>query len=251
MTVGCVQQAPDERLAFAENQLDDLRRLDHADQPGQDAEHAALRAGRNEARRRRFRVEAAVARTLFGRKDTRLAFKAKNRTVGVRLAGEHAGVIDQVARLEVVRAVGDDVVVAKDIERVRAGQHHVVLDDLCAGVERGQFVGGGVDLQSADIGRRVNDLPLQIAFVDNVEVDQPERADTGRGQIERERRTQPSRANAEHSCGLELLLTLDPDFRKDQVARIAGIVAGGKFREFYFCKGGHYLFLLGRNLICC
>jgi hypothetical protein len=38
------QQATDERLADAENQLDDLCRLHDAEQAGQDAEHAALGA---------------------------------------------------------------------------------------------------------------------------------------------------------------------------------------------------------------
>ena len=38
------QQATDERLAFAEDQLDDFRGLYHTHQSGQDAEHPALRA---------------------------------------------------------------------------------------------------------------------------------------------------------------------------------------------------------------
>ena len=112
------QEAADERLADAEDELDDLGRLDDADEAGQDAEDAALGAGRDEARRRRFGIEAAVARAFLGGEDAGLALEAEDGAVGVGLAGEDAGVVDEVARLEVVGAVGDDVVVLEDLERV-------------------------------------------------------------------------------------------------------------------------------------
>ncbi len=55
------QEAADERLADAEDELDDLGGLDDADQAGEDAEDAALRAGGDKAGRRRLGIEAAVA----------------------------------------------------------------------------------------------------------------------------------------------------------------------------------------------
>ena len=113
------QQAADQRLADAEDQLDDLGRLDDADEAGQNAEHATLRAGGNEPGRRRLRVEAAIARAFLGGEDAGLSFEAEDGAVGVGLADQDAGVVDEVARLEVVGAVGDDVVVLEDLERVR------------------------------------------------------------------------------------------------------------------------------------
>ena len=66
---GVVQQEPaDQRLTDAEDQLDRLGRLDRADHARQDAEHAAFRAARHLPRRRRLRVEAAVARTARARR---------------------------------------------------------------------------------------------------------------------------------------------------------------------------------------
>ena len=80
------QETAHKGLSYLQNQLDRLGRLDHADQAGQNAEHATLRAARHQARRRRLRVQAAVARALRQAEHARLALKAEDRSVGVRLA---------------------------------------------------------------------------------------------------------------------------------------------------------------------
>src|SRR3982751_6702006 len=54
------QQPADERVADPRRELERLIRLDRADDPGQDAEHAALGARRRQLGRRRLREEAAV-----------------------------------------------------------------------------------------------------------------------------------------------------------------------------------------------
>ena len=116
------QQPPGERVARAEDQLDRLGRLDRADEARQHAEHAPLRAARHEARRGRRREEAAVARPVGRREHRRLPLEAEHRAVDVRLPEQHARVVRQVARGEVVGAVDDEVVAADDLERVRRGE---------------------------------------------------------------------------------------------------------------------------------
>ena len=64
---------------LADDQLDDLGRLQQAHRPRQHAEHAVGAAGRRELGRRRRRVEAAVARALVGREDDELAVEAEDR----------------------------------------------------------------------------------------------------------------------------------------------------------------------------
>ena len=180
------EQAADQRLAFAEDQLDDFGGLDDADDAGKNAQDAALGAAWDKAGRGRFGVEAAVARAFFGGEDAGLALEAEDAAVGVGLVEQHAGVIDQVAGLEVVGAVGNDVVLGEDLEGVGAGQHGVVLDDVQRGIEGVQLLLRGVDLLAADVFGRVNDLALQIARVDHVEVDQAQSADTRRSQVQGE-----------------------------------------------------------------
>ena len=62
------QESPDQRLAYSEDQLDGFGRLDDTDDPGQDAEHTTFCAAWDESRRRRLRIQAAVAGTVAGRK---------------------------------------------------------------------------------------------------------------------------------------------------------------------------------------
>ena len=66
----------------------------------------------NETRRRRLRIEAAVAGTLGKTEDAGLALEAEDGAVGVGLAEKDAGVVDEIPGLEVVGSVGDDVVVS-------------------------------------------------------------------------------------------------------------------------------------------
>ncbi len=107
------QQASGQRIALPQNQLDGLGRLDHADQAGQNAEHSTFGARRHQTGRWRLGIETAIAGAVFGREHAGLAFKTKNRAVNIGLAGEHAGVVDQVAGGEIVGAIGDDVELAK------------------------------------------------------------------------------------------------------------------------------------------
>ena len=90
---------------------------------------------------------------------------------------------------------------------------------------------GGVDLELADGGGGVDDLALQVAGVDDVEVDQAERADAGGGEVERERRAEAAGADAEDLGGLELLLAFHADLGQDEVARVAGDLFVGELGE--------------------
>src|SRR5262249_45203274 len=112
------QQPPDERLAAPENELDNLRGLNQADQTGQNAQNSTLGAGRHQAGRRRFRIEAAIAGTILRGKNAGLTFKAEDRAINVGLAAKDTGVVYQETRREIVCAVNDDVEVGEDLQRI-------------------------------------------------------------------------------------------------------------------------------------
>ena len=134
---------------------------------------------------------------------------------------QHAGVVDQVARGEVVGAVDHDVVVLEDVEGVLAGERDFVLDDLHVRIDVQHVLAGGVELLAADVLGAVNDLALQVGEIDDVEIDQADFADAGGGQVQAERRAQSARADQQHVGGLELQLAFHADFGHDQVARVA------------------------------
>ena len=63
-----------------------------------------------------------------------------------------------------------------------------------------------VDLRAADAGRSVEDLPLQVREIDDIELDEPERADARRRKIERHGRAQSARTDQQHTRFLERAL---------------------------------------------
>src|SRR5215213_7638470 len=113
------QEAARQRRPDAKDQLDRFRRLQRADKTGQHAKHAALRATWHESWRRRLGVDTAVAWAVLGSEHRRLSVEAEDAPIDVRLAEQHARVVDEISGSEVVGAVDDDVVVADDGERVR------------------------------------------------------------------------------------------------------------------------------------
>src|SRR6185312_17438139 len=109
------------------------RRLYQPDESGQYAEYAALGAGRNESGWRRLRIHAAIAGSGFPagrfrrREHAGLSFEAEDAPIHIRLAREHARIINKVARGEVVGTVHHDVKVFEDVERVRARKPRLEL----------------------------------------------------------------------------------------------------------------------------
>ena len=101
-----------QRVADPEQELERLVRLQRPDDPGQDAEHAALGAARRELGRGRGWGRGSVARALAGVEDGHLALEAVDRAVHHRDVVPDRRVVDEVAG---VRAVDDHVpAVAED-----------------------------------------------------------------------------------------------------------------------------------------
>ena len=88
------------------------------------------------------------------------------------------------------------------------------------GIEVAQAVGGGLDLGPPHGRAAEEDLAVQVALVHHVEVDEPERADAGRRQVEPERRAEAAGADHQHLGRLELALPASADLGHDQVAAV-------------------------------
>jgi len=215
------EQPADERLARLDDQLDHLVRLEQAHDAGQHAQHAVGPARRRQLGRRGLRVEAAVARSLVGDERGELPVEAEDRRVHDRLALAHGRVVQQVAGGEVVRAVHDHVVVADQVEDVVGVQPGRVRDHVHVRVQRLDRALRGLDLRLADALRVVDHLALEVAEVDLVVVDDPERADAGRREVQGRGRAEPACAD-QQDLGLEqLLLPLQADLGDQEVPRVA------------------------------
>ena len=67
----------------------------------------------------------------------------------------------------------------------------------------------------------VQDLALQVAQVDRVEVDEPDRADPRRGEVEGCGAAETAGTDEEHASVEQLGLTLGADLGNEQVAAVA------------------------------
>src|SRR5262249_17316897 len=156
------------------------------------------------------------------------AVQAEDAAVDVRLAQQHAGVVDQVAGREVVGAVDDDVVGPEDVQGVGAGEARLVEIDLDLGVDGAAVVAGRVQVWTAvvggagEVGGAVEHLALQVGEVHHVKIDQPEPADARGGEVQRQGRAEAAGADQQDAAGLEALLALEPDLGHDQVAAVPG-----------------------------
>src|ERR1051325_6825435 len=155
------------------------------------------------------------------REHCALSIKAKDRSVDIRLSLEHAYVVRQIARRKIIRAVHDNVVLFDNLTRVRAREPALVQLERNVWVHITQAVPGRFEFLAANILRPVQKLPMEIAKIDIVKIDNPDCADAGRGQVKRRRRAESAGTDAKHARALELALPLWPDLRHHQVPRIA------------------------------
>jgi hypothetical protein len=66
----------------------------------------------------------------------------------------------------------------------------------------------------------VDDLTLQIGLVHNVEIDDADGADAGRGQVEQSRRAEPAGTDDQDPCVLEPLLPVNAQVGNYQVTAV-------------------------------
>src|SRR5437879_2491784 len=92
----------------------------------------------------------------------------------------------------------DVIVGSEEIERILRRQRRFVRLDLHLGIDRRQPIARRRQLRSSDVGGAVKNLALQVAEVDDVEVDEAERSDAGGGEIHRDRRAKAACADAQH-----------------------------------------------------
>ena len=87
---------------------------------------------------------------------------------------------------------------------------------------------GRLGLGLPDVGLAVDDLALQVRLVDVVELDDAERADPGRGQVEQRRAAEAAGADHQHLGVLQPLLPVHPDVGDDQVPGVAADLVDGQ-----------------------
>jgi len=129
------QQTAGKAITCAKNQFDGFHRLNGTNDSGQHAEHAAFSARRNQAWRRRLRIQAAVAGAIRHTENGGLPFEPEDLTVDVRLTEQDACIIHEVTSGEIIGTVDDNVKVLEKFERIGAGKLGFKAQDFDVGIK--------------------------------------------------------------------------------------------------------------------
>lgn len=223
------EHASDKRFAAARDELDHFHRLKAADDAAQRSNDAGFAATGHGSRGRRRRKQTTVARAAGRRMiDRELAGKFENTAMHQRPPGANGGVVAEVARGKIVRAVDDDIVGRKEsvgIFRRHGGVNRVDRD---FGVERAEPTGGGIDFEPADGGGVVEELALEVVPFHAVRIDEADGADAGGGKVEGDGAAEAPGADNQHARGTEAFLAGHADFAEQQVPTVAGKLRGGE-----------------------
>ena len=148
-----------------------------------------------------------------------------------RNAAHDAGVVEQVARREVVGPVDDDVPPGEQLHRVRARQRRPVRDDLDVGVEGLHGATDRVHLRLADSRRRVDDLALQVGDVHDVVVDDPETSHPRSRQVEGRGGTECARSHEQDASRTDALLPGHAHLGDEHIAAVAAPLRSGQWSQ--------------------
>ena len=133
---------------------------------------------------------------------------------------EEAGVVDQEASREIIRAIEHDVVLRDERDDIVGIDQLVIRVDGNFRIDGGERLLSGLDFWFSERGSRVHDLSLEIRKIDNVPIDETDRPDTGRSEIESSRRSQTTGTDQQDLGPLELQLALATHILKDDVPAV-------------------------------
>src|SRR5579875_1023277 len=208
-------------LTQVEQKLDGLGRLQDADDAGQNAQHASLGAAWSQRGRRRLRIKAAIARPLVGFEDGQLPLKAEDAAMNNGLVRDDGGVVEQIARGEVVGAIDDKLVVGDDARHIGLVQARDVGHNLHIRIQRLDGLAGRLGLVLTNTARIVQNLALQVAVIYHVGVDDADGANTGGRQVIGGGRAETTRSDEQHLRVEQLKLTSLAHFRNEHMAAVA------------------------------
>ena len=150
-----------------------------------------------------------------------LSVKANGGPRDQRFAVRHTSGVDGVTRAEVVAAIEHDIGGGDPPGEGGAGQTFADRMHAHFRVDGAQRVARRFSLGCADGVITVDDLALQIGQIDGVAVADGQRADPGRGEIQRDWRAKAARTNDEGMRSADFFLPFDTDIRQQDMAAVA------------------------------
>lgn len=196
--------------------------MKHSNEPGKYTQHADFVARPRRPGRGRLRKYAPVASSHAGLYRGDLALETVNTAVYERNSGAHRGVVEGIARREVVTAIDHEVVAVDNFFRARRVYPGKIPFDLHPWIERVDGFLCRVDLAPTDPVCGVNHLALKVRSVDDVGVDKAQGAHSRRGEIERHGRAKTAETDDQHPRVEKRPLTCLAHFGETQMSPVPG-----------------------------
>src|SRR4051794_5137073 len=125
------EQATAQWFADMSDELNRFECLETANDAAERTQDAGLATTRNTAGGRRLGEKTTITGSAVCRvEDGHLAIKLEHAAIDERAAGEKGGVVVQIPRREIVRAIDDHVIAGEERQGVRDGDAVVVRHDL-------------------------------------------------------------------------------------------------------------------------
>ena len=223
------QQTVGERVPDFQNFFHGFIGLQNTDRAREDAQYSSLLAIRDQPGRRRFRVETPIAGVVLMRFDRgQLPLKTKDASRDQGFFCKETGVIHQESGAEVIGPVQHQVVIRQQGHNIFGADMLLIRLHADVGIQCLQKPTAGFDLGNSHVGRGVEDLPLQVRKIDHVAVNQSDRADTRRAQVQGDRGTQASGANHKDLGPAQFLLPLAANLLEDDLPAVPFDLVFGK-----------------------
>ena len=180
-------------------------------------EDAGLAAARDLSGIRRFLEQASDACGMAGNHRHDLAAHAEHAAIDERRRGRDRNIIDEKLRGRAVGAIDHEIEALDDLASVVGIERDGELLDCQPGIDIVQMTRGGFDLGMADIGAGIDDLAMEIGYLDRVGIDQPEAARCARARAIASAAGTPSPPTPTMRMALFLRIALaDPDESDDE-----------------------------------
>src|SRR6056297_3015720 len=215
------------RLPSTGNFLENFNRLQRSHDACHRAKHTDFRTIEHGLSGRRFREQTAIrwpwvtlCIALMRFECCQVPIEWTERRKNQRPLREVTSIGNEVSRCKIIRAIGDNVIVADEIERIRVIDPHIMGLDGDMRVEPFNCLASAFYLQAIHIVRVVRDLALKIGERNDIIVNDTDRTHTGGGEIKDHRRTNTAGTDKQDARSLELLLPLTANLSQHEVAPI-------------------------------
>src|SRR5207248_10771708 len=175
-----------------------------------------------------------------------LSLELMDRAVDVWFPFPNADVAGKVARRQIIRTIDYDVVISNQLDSVVSGQSCRVGLNCDRWVDGKQTRARRIGFLVPNVVRSMQELPMKVAEVNRVLVDNSDCSNSGGGEVERRGRSEAAGPNTQHPGFFQSALTFLAHLSKIDLPRVPEELVGAEvqfkagFIQGFFCHGTKY-----------